>query len=67
MESRLTELETRIAFQDHALQELSEVVVRQQHEIDHLQLLLDALKAQVASLAVSGVTRPGEEPPPPHY
>jgi SlyX protein len=67
MESRLTELETRVAFQDHALQELSDVVARQQREIDQLRLLLEALRAQLATLASSGTTHPREEPPPPHY
>jgi SlyX protein len=67
MESRLTELESRIAFQDHALQELSDVVARQQREIDQLRLLLEALRAQLAALASPGLTHPREEPPPPHY
>ena len=67
MESRLTELESRIAFQDHAQQELSDVVARQQREIDQLRLSLEALRAQMSALASLGTTPPAEEPPPPHY
>lgn len=67
MESRLTELESRTAFQDHALQELSDVVARQQREIDQLRLQLESLRAQLAALATAGSAHPAEEPPPPHY
>ncbi len=67
MESRFTELESRIAFQDHSLQELSDVVARQQQEIDGLRRVLEALRSQLAALATPGSLPASEEPPPPHY
>ena len=67
MENRLIELETRLAFQDHSLQELNAVVVRQQREIDTLTREIEALKAQLRTLAPEMVGSRADEAPPPHY
>jgi SlyX protein len=67
MDDRLIELESRIAFQDHTLQELNEVIVRQQREIDALRRELEALRAQLKTLAPALVAGRSEETPPPHY
>ena len=67
MENRLIELETRLSFQDHTLQELNAVVVRQQREIDTLTRELETLKAQLKTLAPDLVASRAEEAPPPHY
>lgn len=67
MESRLVELESRVAFQEHTLQELNAVVARQQQEILRLQRELEALRAQIRALAPALVAGRGEETPPPHY
>jgi len=67
MDDRLIELESRIAFQDHTLQELNEVIVRQQREIDNLRRELEALRAQLKALAPALVASRSEETPPPHY
>lgn len=67
MESRIVELETRLAFQEHTLQELNDVVARQQQEILQLTRELEALRAQIRALAPAPVAGRGEEPPPPHY
>ena len=67
MENRLIELETRLAFQDHSLQELNAVVIRQQRDIDALTRELETLKAQFKALAPELVASRAEEGPPPHY
>jgi len=67
MENRLIELETRLAFQDNSLQELNAVVVRQQREIDTLTREIEALKAQIRTLAPEMVGSRADETPPPHY
>jgi SlyX protein len=67
MENRLIELETRLAFQDHSLQELNTVVVRQQQDIANLTRELETLKAQFKALAPDLVASRSEESPPPHY
>lgn len=66
MDDRLTELETRIAFQDGTLQELNDVVTRQQDEIDRLTRALEVLKEEMRQLAAGPVTLASDEPPP-HY
>lgn len=67
MNDRISELETRIAFQDGTIQELNDVVVRQQGEIDRLTRELETLKTQVRSMASYPVAGRDEETPPPHY
>jgi SlyX protein len=67
MENRLIELETRLAFQDHTLQELNSVIVRQQQEIAALTREIEILKAQFKTLAPELVASRGDETPPPHY
>jgi SlyX protein len=49
------------------LQELNAVVVRQQREIDTLTRELEALKAQLRTLAPELVANRADEAPPPHY
>ena len=67
MENRLIELETRLAFQDHTLQELNSVIVRQQQEIAALTREIENLKAQFKTLAPELVASRGDETLPPHY
>ena len=67
MEERLAELEMRVTFQDQTIQELNDVVTRQQAQIDRLVRELESLKSHVTSLAPSLVIPAEEEKPPPHY
>jgi SlyX protein len=67
MENRLIELETRIAFQEHTVQELNTVVARQQQDLLQLQREIEVLRARLQALADSPVAGRSEETPPPHY
>jgi len=67
MNDKITELETRIAFQDGTIQQLNDVVVRQQGEIDRLARELETLRMQVRSMSSYPVASRDEETPPPHY
>ena len=67
MNERLTELEVRVAFQDQTIQDLNEVVTRQQREIDRLVKELEAVKSLLVGLAPSMVIPQEDEKPPPHY
>ena len=67
MNERLTELEVRMAFQEKTIQDLNEVVTRQQRQIDRLMQELEAVKSRLAALAPSMVIPQEEEKPPPHY
>ncbi len=65
-EPRLIEIETRIAWQEEALRQLSDALASQQRDIDRLQRLCQALQAQVESGGDRQRALPGDERPP-HY
>ena len=67
LEERLTEIESRVAFQDDTIQQLNDVIVRQQHDIEQLTEELQLLKQQLQTLAPSLVVDEVQETPPPHY
>ena len=67
MNKRVTELETRLAFQDQTIQELNEALIDQQRQIDGLREELERLREQIGASGVSNVASPSEETPPPHY
>ncbi len=67
MDERFVDLETRLTYQERTLEELNEVVTRQQDQID---LLTEQLAAIVSHLRDSASPVDGsseDEPPPPHY
>jgi SlyX protein len=64
----LEQVETKIAFLEHANAELSDVVTRQQRDIDGLRDQIAALAARVQALRESDdVPRTAEDERPPHY
>lgn len=67
LQSRLVELETKVAFQDHTIETLNVVVTRLQSTVDRLTLDLSNLKTQLRSVAPSLVADQKDETPPPHY
>lgn len=67
MESRLTDLEIHLMHQEHTIEELNEVIVRQQQAIDRLSLEVEQIKGQLRAMAPSDIKSPSEEEPPPHY
>ena len=66
METKLVDIETRMAFQDDTIQQLSDVIYRQQQQIDKLertaQMLVDKIQDLMQDL-------PGKvvDEKPPHY
>lgn len=66
-EERLIELETRLAFQDDALQALSESCLALQRRMEALELRLETAESRLKALAPSAVVSQAEETPPPHY
>jgi len=67
MESRLEDLEIRIAHQDMALEELTRTTLAQQQRINELAAQVDYLKSLLKELTPSAVAPRSEESPPPHY
>jgi SlyX protein len=64
----LEQLETKIAYLEHANAELSDVVFRQQRDIDALRNQIAALAARVQAGRDSDITPlTAEEEKPPHY
>jgi len=67
LENRIIELETKISYQDHTIQELNEVVTGQQGQIDQLEKNVNKLSEHLKAQTPSDLARPEEEAPPPHY
>ena len=72
LEQRLEDLETRLAFQEHAQSELSDALAAARAEETRTALLLnrvlDELRQLRLAMSAAPVTGdPASEPPPPHY
>ncbi len=66
MEEKIVDLETRLAFQDDTIQQLSDVIYRQQQQIDQLEKTVHQLVDKVQDLMHA---LPGKivDEKPPHY
>ncbi|HID37084.1 MAG TPA: SlyX family protein [Ghiorsea sp.] len=63
MDSRIEVLETKSVYQERLIQELNEVIIRQQNQIDFIEKTLSQMRNDV-----QGQTHGSEqEVPPPHY
>ena len=69
MDKRLTELEIKASFQEDLLDQLNQVIVRQQRDIAQLVRDVDTLRqqAQQAADAGPGLLRDLRDELPPHY
>ena len=65
-ESRLTELETKLAFAEDLLETLNQTVARQQGQLDSLQQQLRLLHQQLKDAVPDDARTPRDELPP-HY
>ena len=66
MESRLAEIEAKLSFSEDLLEELNRTVVRQQQQIDQLQLEVRVLRQQLQAGHAAASYGPHDEMPP-HY
>jgi SlyX protein len=67
IETRLTELETRLAHHERMSEELSAVVFEQGRTIDLLTAQVRRLRDRLASQGAGGAPPPQDDRPPPHY
>ncbi len=66
LEERVTELESRLAFQDDTIEAMNNVLVTQQRVVERLQLQMAALLKRQEEMAGQFESFE-EEAPPPHY
>jgi len=64
---RFAELETRLAFQEHSLAEMSDALAQARNENARTQELLRRALDDLKTLRTLLYSDPGTEPPPPHY
>ncbi|MDC2826014.1 SlyX family protein [Rodentibacter pneumotropicus] len=67
LENRITELETKVAFQEQLLEELNQALVQQQFDMDKMQLQLRYIANKLKDFQPSNIASQAEETPPPHY
>ncbi len=66
LDSRMADLEARLAFQDDTIQALNDVLVEQQRAIDLLRAQMGMLARRQADLQ-NRIGGDEDEAPPPHY
>ena len=65
--ARIEKLEERSAFQEHAIEELSEAITDQWKLIDSLKREISRLTDELKEVGDTVAQGAGREPPPPHY
>ena len=70
MQEQITDLQTKYSYQEDMLQELNQIVIRQQQQLDEMLRDLRALKDQLSEVATrdsgdGGADQQAERPP--HY
>jgi SlyX protein len=63
----LEQVQSKIAYLEHAAAELSDVVFRQHKEIEGLQVQLKALRERLDGTRTDETARTAEQERPPHY
>jgi uncharacterized coiled-coil protein SlyX len=67
MKERITDIEIQLMHHENTIQQLNEVVTRQQLAIEELRAGFREMMRQLRNLCPPDVRDPQEEEPPPHY
>jgi len=65
-DERLSNIEVKLAYQEHTIQELSDVVYQQQQQIDKLEVICKRQHQLINDISGSMPDKPQDERPP-HY
>lgn len=63
---KIIDLETRMAYQDDTIQQLSDVIYRQQKQIDKLEKMVELIVGKVQDIS-SSLPSASQDEKPPHY
>lgn len=63
VEDHIAELESRVAFQEDAIDKLSEVVARQERDLERLTRMVQILNSEIREVGIEA----DDQTPPPHY
>lgn len=66
-DDRLMDIETKLAFQEHTIEEVNGVVIAQQKEIDQLKKAVEYLLDKMELLVDTHMERAPADDKPPHY
>jgi SlyX protein len=66
LDARFEVLESKTLYQDRTIDDLNEVVTKQQDQMDRLTAEVERLRQAIVAIEEHGI-KGGEEPPPPHY
>lgn len=69
MREQMIDLEIRIAYQDDLIEQLNDIITKQQKQIDQLEKKLNSITTTLKHLSITKLSSPSQEkePPPPHY
>lgn len=67
MEERITDIEIQLMHHENTIQQLNEVITRQQLTIEKLQCDISLILQQLRTVFPSPVRDARDEEPPPHY
>ncbi|HTP65880.1 MAG TPA: SlyX family protein [Geobacteraceae bacterium] len=67
MNERITDIEIQLMHQENTIQQLNEIVTRQQGMIEELQANVRLIMQQLRTIAPSAVRDAEDEELPPHY
>lgn len=67
MQERVTELESRVAFQEQLIDQLNDVVANQDRLLVELTRTVSIINQKISDSQVSLAQAPVDDAPPPHY
>lgn len=67
LEQRIEDLEYKVAFQEHTIEQLNDALTEQQHQMDKMSVQISFLVNKLKAMEPSNMARQSEESPPPHY